>query len=66
MGYTMKVDESSLLFSAVVGVVAFVGFMWQIGNGMQVPFPFSAVFFPVRLADSFLRWCDCVFPSFYL
>ena len=51
-----KLDESSLTFTAVVGVVAMAGFLFQVQNGMSAPFPLNVIFFPIRVADSFLAY----------
>jgi len=52
---TENPDET--YFDEVVGyVLAFFGFTFQFRHGFDVPFPLNYLFFPLEIAETYLRW----------
>eukprot|EP00035_Acanthoeca_spectabilis_P040297 m.68753 g.68753 ORF g.68753 m.68753 type:complete len:162 (-) comp9934_c0_seq4:2470-2955(-) len=40
----------------VAGLVTFIGFYWQLSNGLSLPFPMNILLLPLRILEWFLRW----------
>jgi hypothetical protein len=49
-------DEGSFAFVAVMAVIGGLGFLWQITNFMDLPFPFNVVFFPLSIVEWLLQY----------
>lgn len=49
-------DEGSFAFVALMAVIGGLGFLWQITNFMDLPFPFNVVFFPLSIVEWLLQY----------
>jgi len=55
-GHTIELDEHSIVFSAIVGVLSLCGFWWQVSSSFSLPFPLNILLFPLQLVENFLFW----------
>lgn len=51
-----KINASDVQFVGAVGVLAFLGFYWQLSSFYSLPFPFNVILLPVRFVENMLIW----------
>jgi hypothetical protein len=49
-------DEGSSVFIAVMLAIGGLGFLWQVTNFMDLPFPFNVIFLPLSIVEWFLQY----------
>jgi len=60
LGHTYSIEQGSILFTGLVGLVAFLGFFWQVSSAFSLPLPLSILLFPLTLVEWFLTWMVAV------
>jgi len=51
-----KNPDDTYLDEVVAYILAFVGFYFQYNHSFAVPFPFNVLLFPVKIAETYIRW----------
>jgi len=59
-GYHTWLDQSSLVFAGLTGLIAWTGFAWQLQSGFTLPFPLNVLLFPLTVAEWFITWMVAV------
>jgi len=53
-------DQSSVVFAVLTGIIAWTGFAWQLQSGYTLPFPLNVLLFPLTVAEWFITWMVAV------
>jgi len=54
-GYLM-LDEKSPVNLAIIGIMAWTGFAWQLQSGFSLRFPFNVILFPLNVLEMLITW----------
>jgi len=55
-----SLNDGSPLFTAVTGLLAWIGFAWQLKSGFRLPFPLNVIMFPLTVVEWFVMWMVAV------